>query len=276
MIILERLKRYIGKVKIYTKKVMISAFRISGLDFVLGILGYVNIHKKSDYHYVLDYYGKSSTKQADIRSLPDFGALAATVIKHGKTYLYYDRLFTIYQALRNYKGYKGKLNFAEIGVYRGGNSYFMALVAKRLEFGDASLYCFDTFEGHSSLDVRLDMDPYHRPKDFEDTEYADVKNYLGEFENVHVIKGRFQDTCSQIENKKFHFVHLDVDIYDPTIFTLNFFDKYLENGGAIVVDDYGFQTCPGARAAVDEFMNASPNYFFLELLTGQGILIKKN
>jgi O-methyltransferase len=268
----------------YVKKALLVIISTLRLDVVLGKLGYQKISTKSlerpseesDHHYVLDYYGKSSAKQIDIRTLPEFGPYAATVIQHGTTYLYYDRLFTIYQALGNYKRYGGKMNFAEVGVYHGGGSYFMALMTKNLGLSGASLYSFDTFEGHSSLDVRPDKDPYHRPKDFADTEYAGVKKYLEEFENVHVIKGRFQDTCSLVENEKFYFVHLDVDIYDPTLFALKFFGQCLEVGGAIVVDDYGFKTCPGVRAAVDEFVNIQPNYFFMELLTGQCILIRKN
>jgi hypothetical protein len=269
MITIERVKKIIKKAILNTKNVFSS-------DFILGKLEYEIVRKKKGYHSVLDYYGRSSKKQADIRFLPEFGTLAATVIQQGRTLLYYDRLFTIYQVLRNFKSYSGKLNFAEIGVYRGGSSYFTALSAKNLGIGDVTLYCFDTFEGHSALDVRSEKDASHYPRLFGDAEYVDVKKYLEEFDNVIVLKGRFQDTCSQVENKKFHFVHLDVDIYDPTIFALNFFDKYLDSGAVIIVDDYGFQTCPGIRTAVEEFLSANPNYLRLELLTGQCILIKKN
>jgi len=36
-----------------------------------------------------------------------------------------------------------------------------------------------------------------------------------------------------------------------------FFYSWLETGGVIVFDDYGWPSCPGARAAVDEVFKIS-------------------
>ena len=89
-----------------------------------------------------------------------------------------------------------------------------------------------------------------------------------------LYKGRFQDTCSQFGAGKIHFVHLDVDIYEPTRFALDFFDSRLVVGGIVIVDDYGFVTCPGAKRAVDEFLSSRQNYFSLHFLTGQKLWVK--
>jgi len=45
------------------------------------------------------------------------------------------------------------------------------------------------------------------------------------------------------------------------------------HGGFIVCDDYGFPSCPGARAAVDEFF-AGKTAFPLCLPTGQALVFK--
>ncbi|MEM4331709.1 MAG: TylF/MycF/NovP-related O-methyltransferase [Candidatus Micrarchaeia archaeon] len=71
-----------------------------------------------------------------------------------------------------------------------------------------------------------------------------------------------------------HLVHLDVDVYEPTRFSLNFFKDKLQPGGIIIVDDYGFTTCPGVKKAVDEFTRNNINYELFHLLTGQALLIK--
>jgi hypothetical protein len=254
-------------------KTVQRGIKILGLDGALKKMGYA--HADIDHHHVLDYYGRSSSKQTDIRSLPGFGPLATKVIRQGRTYLYYDRLFTIFQALTNCQRIDSPLNLVEVGVYQGGTSYFIAAASQTLDLSGTHLYCFDTFEGHSALDIDESKDPYHRAGHFDDTEYERVKKYLGEFRNVDVIKGRFQETCQILEGKPLHVAHLDVDIYGPTIFGLNFFDERLAVGGVVVVDDYGFTSCPGAKAAVDEFVNDRPDYFFMELLTGQAVLVKK-
>src|SRR3990172_9379563 len=57
--------------------------------------------KMAGYHYVPDYYGRSASKRIDIRALPDFNELANQAIRQGRTLLYYDRLYIIYQLLSN-------------------------------------------------------------------------------------------------------------------------------------------------------------------------------
>ena len=244
-----------------------TAFRLIGIDAFV---------RKPGFHYVPDYFGRAAHKQEDIRTLPLFGELAANVISSGRASLYYDRLYSIYQLLLHLKSYVAmgqKITLAEVGVYKGGTSYFIASVAERLGL-TATHYAFDTFEGHAKQDINLAVDTSHRPATFTDTSYESVSKYLNLFGNVLVYPGRFQDTCHHLQNVRMYFVHLDMDIYEPTIFALQFFDKRLVDGGAILLDDYGFETCPGIVKAVEEFASSKSNYFGMSLLTGQYVLIK--
>src|SRR3990172_865988 len=91
--------------------------------------------KMPGYHYVPDYYGRSASKRIDIRTLTDFNELANQAIRQGRTLLYYDRLYIIYQVLSNLRRLfptGERMNIVEVGVYRGGTSHFIASTARVL------------------------------------------------------------------------------------------------------------------------------------------------
>jgi hypothetical protein len=244
---------------------------------IMERLGFEVFPAAPDHHYVPKLYGRSASKQADIRSTPVFGELANKVIKDKYTYLYYDRLFTIYHSLLHVKTLamdKDAINTAELGVYRGGGSYFIASAAEKLDL-PIKHYCFDTFEGHTVEDVNDALEPRQKPGSFDNTDYDEVKKYLQKFPNISIHKGRFQDSCHNLDGMKFGFVHLDMDIYTPTIFALDYFEDKMIKGGVILLDDYGFLSCPGIEKAATEFVSKAGNkYFGMPLLTGQYILIR--
>ena len=137
------------QLKKYARKIVQGVIRILRLDALMKKIGYFNTGKFSDHHYVLDYYGKSASKQVDIRSLPGFGALATKVIEQGRIYLYYDRLFTIFQALGNFKGSADTINFVEVGVFQGGTSYFIAAMSNSIGKGMA-MFLFHSQRKHKA------------------------------------------------------------------------------------------------------------------------------
>jgi hypothetical protein len=259
------------------------------LRSIFALFDFEIIRREPGYIYIPDYYipeylGKASQKLAkikkskleNIRTLHPFGQMAATVIDAKKTLLYYDRLYTIYQALLNLKHAQkfSNTSLAEVGVYRGGTSYFILMLLEALDQNAVTLHCFDTFEGHSPEDVKGHLDANQHAAAFNDTSFEEVGHYLIKFQNVELHKGRFQEVAPQVSGKHFSFVHLDVDIYDPTRYALDFFDSRLVEGGIIVVDDYGSITCPGVKRAADEFSSGKPNYSAFHFLTGQCMLIK--
>jgi hypothetical protein len=253
-----KMKNYLQKIKSVTQKLK-------------------HLRSKS-HHYVLNYYGRSSHKQTDIRELEYFGKTAEQVINSGKTYLYYDRLYTLFNALLNIHqndSIKDKIYLAEIGVFKGGGSFFISNILNQLGLDNYKLFAIDTFEGHSKLDFTDDItDGIQKPGDFNETSYEVVKSYLNAYPNISVLKGRIQDVSNLLTDFKFSLLHFDMDIYQPTIYSLNFFDDKLLPGAIIILDDYGFITCPGIKKAVDEFINTHNRYTRFPLLTGQCILVK--
>lgn len=78
--------------------------------------------------------------------------------------------------------------------------------------------------------------------------------------NIELIKGNILNTLPEYFEKNPHLkislLHIDVDVYEPTVLALNIlFDKVVP-GGVIVFDDYG--TVEGETKAVDEFLEKNP------------------
>ena len=70
------------------------------------------------------------------------------------------------------------------------------------------------------------------------------------------------------------FVHLDVDLYAPTLASLEYFVPRLVDGGVIICDDYGAPLFPGAHRAWDRFC-ARHDLPFVVLDTGQSVILKQ-
>lgn len=231
--------------------------------------------KRKGHVYCPEKFISKSLKLVGAEEIMPFGDLAKKVISHQKTLLDYDRLYTLYQAVTAMDHLPVQNgNIAEIGVYKGGGTYFIALLVEQFVKNKIKIFAFDTFEGHAEQDLEQRLDGPHTTDKFKDTSFEEVSNYLSVFDNVVVYKGRFQDQCTHIRNESFSFVHIDVDIYKPTIECLLFFSPRLHSGGIIVVDDYGYKTCAGAKQAVDEFMGRNHQFIKFHLTTGQCLLLK--
>lgn len=76
-----------------------------------------------------------------------------------------------------------------------------------------------------------------------------------------------------IETLEFSFVHIDVDLYQPTYDSIAFFYPRMNSGGILVCDDYGFTSCPCATKAVDEFLFDKPEKM-ISMSGGGGLMIK--
>jgi O-methyltransferase len=141
--------------------------------------------------------------------------------------------------------------FAELGVYRGLTARLIHHYAP-----DRALHLFDTFEGFSdrSTSVELQHTGDRVPSSqFSDTSLERARRFIRQKnDNVHYYKGFFPGTVPPaLQDEVFAFVHLDADLYEPTLAGLEFFYPRLSRRGALVVHDYN--SWPGARKAVDDF-----------------------
>ena len=87
--------------------------------------------------------------------------------------------------------------------------------------------------------------------------YLPERNVSPLNDNVHFYKGYFPDSIPPgFDELKFSFVHLDADLFEPTIEGLKYFYPRMNAKGMLVVHDYN--AWKGARMAVDEFFSDKP------------------
>lgn len=222
---------------------------------------------------VPDIYGRSSHKQRDLRTDTEFMAFARPVVASGKSTLYYDRLFNLYQAIANVARQGGgggrPLRLMEVGVYKGGGSEFIARCAQAKWPGELEMYSVDTFSGHDQTDLQGGVDAWHRTGTFSETSYEGVARHLQPYPFVKVVRGRIQDVYPEIAQAQWDFIHLDVDIASPTEFVLQQARRDLALGGAMIIDDYDFLSCPGIKLVVDGFCAENKGFVGLAMNTGQ-------
>jgi O-methyltransferase len=175
------------------------------------------------------------------------------------------RLYYVYQFATAVQELEGEA--AEVGVYRGGTA--RALGEIFLKYGK-TVHLFDTFAGMPTTDEGKDL---HKTGDFGDTSVEAVRGFLSDLPNVRFYPGIFPGTCGPVEDKRFAFVHVDVDIHASVRACCEFFYPRMNRAGIMLFDDYGFPSCPGAKTAVDEFF-AGKKERLIYYPSGQGVIIK--
>lgn len=141
-------------------------------------------------------------------------------------------------------------DIAECGVYKGGTARILAEIAN-----DRPLHLFDTFSGMPDTDPNKDI---HKRGDFSDTSLESVQRYLADFPNISFYPGLIPHSLAPVQDRTFSFVHVDLDIYSAIMSACEFFYPRIERGGILLFDDYGYASCPGARAAIEEFFAGKP------------------
>jgi len=176
-----------------------------------------------------------------------------------------------------------KLNgdFVECGVWKGHSAYMISSILSENEF-TGKFHIFDSFEGGLSgkvdkdknLRYELSGERIQKEVDMFHSTENQVKSCLKSFQFIHLYKGWIPSRFNEVEDKQFSFVHIDVDLYEPTLDSLNFFYPKLVKDGVIVCDDYGLTQFPGAKKAVDEFLEKNTCKIFYEVPMGACFIIK--
>lgn len=148
---------------------------------------------------------------------------------------------------------------AECGVRFGKSTFFLM---KALTDSARPHHVFDSFAGLS------EAGPADRPvSGIEPWAQGELsvaehrtREHLADFPNCSFYRGWIPERFDEVADRRFALVHIDVDLFEPTRDALAFFHPRMHSGGVIICDDYGFATCPGAKAAFDEYFTDRPEY----------------
>lgn len=114
----------------------------------------------------------------------------------------------------------------------------------------------------------------HSRGDFGDTSIDSVSKVMSPFSFSFLRAGLIPSTFVGLEQHKFSFVHIDVDLYRTTLDCLEFFYPRLVSGGVMLFDDYGIRIYEQAeKKAVDEFFSSRPEKP-ISLSNGQTLIFK--
>jgi hypothetical protein len=203
---------------------------------------------------------------------PDYIRAQTIVAERNITGIPNDRCYMLLELCRQLKDVPGDM--AECGVRYGKSTVFL-LTGRGQEA--KTLHLFDSFAGLSrpSAEDRPETDT----PEWEEGELAVPiemvrANLKGLGNRIEFHQGWIPERFSDVEGQKFSLVHLDVDLYEPTLESLKFFHPRMSPGGIFVCDDYGSAYCPGAKRAMDEYFADRPEKV-LPLTTGQSIAIVK-
>ena len=186
----------------------------------------------------------------------------------GLTLVSDDRLYVLAMLLEQALGTCGG-DVAECGVYRGGTARLL-LDTMRAAGSGRRIYLCDTFDGMPDTDPVADV---HRKGDFGDTSQAQVQREFAGASDVQLVPGVIPDSLVPLGDRRFCFVHIDLDLHASILGAARFFYDRVMPGGFLVFDDYGFSSTPGARRAVDEFF-ADKREVPLVLGSGQCVVFK--
>jgi hypothetical protein len=206
----------------------------------------------------LSEYGRSMFSDAEF--LADYERFERT------NYRSFDRKFALRELIKLAHRLPGDV--AECGVYRGASAFLLAKSIAR-HARDKRLHLFDSFAGLSApgpLDGAywsVGALACSRPQ-----VEANLADHAG---RIEFHQGWIPDCFADVGDRRFCFLHIDVDLYEPTRAALVFFRPRMVPGAVIVCDDYGFETCPGARRAVDE-QALDWGVPMVQLPTGQGVI----
>jgi O-methyltransferase len=161
-------------------------------------------------------------------------------------------------------------DFAECGVFKGGTALLLARVLKNTD--NKRLYLFDSFQGLPKPNE--EKDPWFSEGEFTFGSIEAVEDLLSDFRTIIDIRcGWLPETFRGLENNRYAFVHLDLDLYQSNLDCCNYFYPRLLAGGVLLFDEYGFAAARGEKDAVDEFF-ADKSESPITLPTGQAIILK--
>tara|TARA_Y100000816_G_scaffold287557_1_gene270516 strand:+ start:88 stop:750 length:663 start_codon:yes stop_codon:yes gene_type:complete len=163
--------------------------------------------------------------------------------------------YEIFKITKNVKG-----DILEFGVFKGNSLIRLISFRNLFKLKRKKVYGFDVFGSFPKQKIKED-NAFAKKHDLligKGYPITFLKKSLDNkgLKNFELIKGDVLKTLPKfLKNKKklkISFLHLDLDVYEPTKFVLNHLFKMVSKNGVILIDDYG--QVAGATKATNEFL----------------------
>jgi len=180
------------------------------------------------------------------------------------------RFLAHYELYRMIKDLPG--NIVECGVYRGTSLFSFAKFLEIFHAGDRvrKVYGFDNFAGFESFHEQDGADDvsagkvqggwnagqfYEELKEHVNIFHAD--SFVPQSKRIVLVEGDLCESAAKFMSDnpgmRISLLHLDADLYEPTLAALKAFYPAVVKGGLVVFDEYGLIGWPGESAAVEEY-----------------------
>lgn len=147
-------------------------------------------------------------------------------------------------------------DFIETGVWRGGACILMKGLL-RVHGSPKKVFVADSFQGLPEPDIEkypIDANSQLHTMTALSVGAEEVKDNFRKFElldsGVIFLEGWFKDTLSDSRLDKLAVIRLDGDLYQSTCEALTALYPKLQQGGFVIIDDYGWENC---RKAVEDY-----------------------
>jgi hypothetical protein len=143
-------------------------------------------------------------------------------------------------------------DWAEVGTYQGASARLLCEARP----ANRPFHLFDTFAG---IPHKSEYDPLYGQGQFS-SDLESIREYLAPYPDVFIYPGVFPGTGESVADRTFAFVNLDVDVYQSTLESLQFFYPRMSPGGVLVSHDYSY--AEGVQRAFEEFFADKPEAYF--------------
>jgi O-methyltransferase len=234
------------------KRLIKSAFQRFGLDIVK----------------YRDSKIKKSMDESYLEVLDDPAFQASVDEVKNNTLLDTARLANLWQLCRmsNPSG-----SLVEIGSYKGGGALHISNSCPA-----RTIFVCDTFEGFGNLPMDPSLDHLFARERFRDTSFELVKTLWNHKQrDVRWVRGYFPESAAGIDIANVSFAHVDLDIYESTVKTLDYLRPRLMDRAIVVFDDY-LRGADGVVKAAREFSEIHPEWATFPIFPGQGLMIHRS
>jgi len=167
-------------------------------------------------------------------------------------------------------------DIVECGVYKGASLLSFARFLETFATGDRTrkVIGFDHFRGladridKDGLDARVgNTGEGWNPASFRDTLFALVDAFNADAfvtsrARIELVDGDVRETAAAYveanRGVRLALLHLDMDLYEPTLAALKAFWPRILTGGVVLLDEYAIREWPGESEALEEFFDGKP------------------